>query len=155
MAADVSEFATQLRDWHQGEIAGKAFFNALADGAQSTDEVNKWSLLARLEATMADRLRAACEAASIVLPEPSNSTYLDYARQMAGNPWQSNMEILMPQLDAAVAEIRMAAEHAPAPYAQIAGEFLAHEQALAAFVSAELKGENGSPAVQSLLGQWS
>ena len=151
----MSEFESQLQDWYQGEVAGKAFFDVLANAAQSDDEANKWSLLARLEAAMAGRLSVACEQAAIALPEPSDSTYLEYARQMAGNPWQSNLEILMPQLDKAVSEIRTAAEQAPAAYADIAGEFLAHEEALAAFVSTELKGEDGSPAVQSLLRQWS
>ncbi len=152
---DVSEFESQLRNWYQSEIAGKAFFDALADGAQSDDEVNKWSLLARLEATMAERLSVACAAASIALPESSDLSYLDYARKMAGEPWRSNMEILMPQLRTAVSEIRSATRRASAAYAQIAGEFLAHEEALAAFVSAELRGEDGSPTVQSLLRQWS
>ena len=152
---DVSEFASQLQDWYQSEIAGKAFFDTLADGAQSDDEANKWSLLARLEATMAERLSAACAAASIALPEPSGSRYLDIARELAGKPWRSIMEIVMPQLRTAVSEIRTATQQAPAAHAQIAGEFLAHEEALAAFVSAELKGEDGSPAVQSLLRQWS
>ncbi len=151
----MSEFESQLEDWYQGEVWAEAVLTALANGAQSDDEAKKWSLLARLEATMAGRLRAACETASIALPEPSDSTHLDYARQMAGNPWQANMEILMPQVDEAVSEIRSTAEHAPTAYAGIAAEFLAHEEALAAFVSAELKGEDGSPAVESLLNQWS
>ena len=94
----MSEFESQLQDWYQSEIAGKAFFDIMADGTQNDDEANKWSLLARLEATMA--------------------------------------------------------QQAPAAHAPIAGEFLAHEEVLAAFVSAELKGEDGSPAVQSLLSQW-
>ena len=151
----MSEFESQLQDWYQGEIAGKAFFDTMADGAQSDDEVNKWSLLARLEATMAQRLSAECAAASIALPEASGSRYLDAARELAGKPWPAIMKLLMPQLRTAVSEIRPAAQQAPAAHAQIAGEFLAHEQALAAFVSAELKGEDGSPAVQSLLRQWS
>ncbi len=151
----MSEFESQLQDWYQSEIAGKAFFDTMADGAQSDDEVNKWSLLARLEATMAQRLSAECAAASIELPEASGSRYLDAARELAGKPWPAIMKLLMPQLRTAVSEIRTAAQQSPAAHAQIAGEFLAHEQALAAFVSAELKGEDGSPAVQSLLRQWS
>ena len=150
----MSEFESQLQDWYQSEIAGKTFFNTLADGAHSDDEVDKWSLLARLEATMAERLSEVCAAASIALPEASGSRYLDAARELAGKPWRSNMDFLMPQLQTAVSEIRTTTQQAPAAYARIAGEFLAHEEALAAFVSAELNGEDGSPAVQSLLRHW-
>ena len=151
----MSEFESQLQDWYQAEISGKAFFDTMADGAQSDEEASKWSLLARLEATMAQRLSMECEATSIALPEASGSRYLDAARELAGKPWGSVMELLMPQLETAVSEIRTEAQQAPAAHAQIAGEFLTHEEALAAFVSAELKGEDGSPAVQSLLQKWS
>ena len=152
----MSEFELQLRNWYQAEIAGEAFFDVLADGAQSDDEAGKWSLLGRLESTMAQRLSEACAAASIALPDLSSDLdYVDYARKMAGKSWRSNMEFLMPQLRRVVPEIRAAARRAPTAYADIAGEYLAHEEALAAFVSAELSGEDGSPAVQSLLRQWS
>jgi len=152
----VSEFDSQLRKWYEGEIAGIAFFDALASAAQSEDEVDKWSLLGRLESTMAERLSVTCAAASIAPPEmSSDSSYLDYARKMAGEPWRSNMETPMRQLQTAVPRIRVAAEQAPAAHADIAGEYVAHEETLAAFVSAELKGADGSPAVQSLLREWS
>ena len=151
----MSEFESQLQDWYQSEIAGEAFFSTMADGAQSDDEVDKWTLLARLEATMAKRLSVACAAASIALPEASGSRYLDVARELAGKPWRSNMDFLMRQLRTAMAELRTTTQQTPAAYGRIAGEFLAHEEALAAFVSAELNGEDGSPAVRSLLRQWS
>ena len=151
----MSVFNSQLQDRYQAEISGKAFFNTMADGAMSDEEASKWSLLARLESTMAQRLSVACDAASIALPKASGSRYLDFARELAAKPWPSIMEVLMPQLETALSEIRTEVQQAPAARAQIAGEFLTHEEALAAFVSAELKGEDGSPAVESLLQKWS
>ncbi len=152
----VSDFDTQLREWYEAEVAGKAFFSAMADAARDDAEAEKWSLLGRLEATMAERLRKACAVASVALPEqPSDSGYMDAARQMGGRPWLSNMEALKGQLQEAVIRIRSLAEQAPAAHADIAGEFLEHEEALAAFVSAEVEGEDGSPAIQSLLRKWS
>ena len=65
------------------------------------------------------------------------------------------MKALMGQLDEALIRIRSLAEGAPAVHAEIAGDFLAHEEALAGFVRAELNGEDGAPVVESLLGEWS
>lgn len=151
----MSEFDSQLRNWYEAEVAGKAFFDALAGGAPNDREADKWSLLGRLESAMAARLSTACGAASIAIPEaPSDSSYLEYARKMAGEPFRSNLETLMPQLDEAVVRIRALAETAPPAHSAIAADFVAHEEALAAFVRAELEGEDGSSAIDSLLGAW-
>ena len=152
----MTDFGSQLRKWYAGEVAGVAFFDVLANAAQNGGEALKWALLGRLESAMAERLSSACADASIALPTaPAESGFLDYAREIAGKPWQSTMEALLPQLEAAVAEVRDEARLAPPAHADIARDYVAHEEALAAFVSAELNGEDGSPAVESLLRAWS
>ena len=81
----MNDFDTQLREWYEAEISGIAFFETLARSAQEKEEVGKWSLLARLESIMAERLSARCKAAAIALPDqPSDSGYLDAARKMGG-----------------------------------------------------------------------
>jgi hypothetical protein len=120
------------------------------------DTQDKWRLLASLESAMARRLSATCAVASIALPKaPSTTSHLDYARKMAGDPWRSSMESLVPQLQQAVADIRVAASHAPAEHADIAGDYVAHEEALLAFATAEVDGGDGAPVVRSLLHNWS
>lgn len=149
-------FDEELGRWYEGEVAGAAFFHELASAAQDEAEVEKWRLLGRLESTMAERLNASCAAASIALPAtPPASGYLDYARKMAGEPWRSNMEALVPQLREAVARIRTAASQAPADFRDVAADYIAHEEALLAFATAELEAEDGAAAVQSLLDDWS
>ena len=62
---------------------------------------------------------------------------------------------LAPQIEKAVNEIRAQADEAPPAHAEISRDFLAHEEALLAFVRLELEGKDGSPAVESLLRAWS
>ena len=151
----MSDFDSVLREWYEGEIWGAAFFDLLA-GAAENDEARKWSLLGRLESATADRLRAACADASVRLSDtPADSSFLEYAKTMVELPWQTNMEGIAPQIEKAVNEIRAQADEAPPAHAEISRDFLAHEEALLAFVRLELEGKDGSPAVESLLRAWS
>ena len=150
-----SAYEEVLLSWYQAEVAGKAFFDSLAEGAENELERSKWTLLSHLEAAMAERIRVACADASITLTESADSSFIDLARQLTGQPWDSTMETLLPQLQAAIAEITEAVEAAPTAYTGIAGDFLAHEMALEAFVATELQGEDGSSAVKSMLNRWS
>lgn len=151
----MSDFDPVLKEWYEGELGGAAFFERLADAAEN-DEARKWSLLGRLESATADRLRAACAEASVPLGEaPAEPTLLEYANTMMELPWQTNMEGLAPQIDEAVHQIRTQADEAPPAHAEISRDFLAHEEALLAFVRLELEGKDGSPAVESLLEAWS
>ncbi len=150
----MSDFDSVLREWYEGEIWGAAFFDLLA-GAAENDEARKWSLLGRLESATADRLRAACADASVRLSDTrADSSFLKYAKTMVELPWQTNMEGLAPQIEKAVNEIRAQANEAPPAHAEISRDFLAHEEALLAFVRLELEGKDGSPAVESLLRAW-
>lgn len=152
----MKEFEDELRSWYEGEIAGAAFFDALARATRDDGEAEKWRVLGSLESAMAERLSATCAARSITLPETaSTSSYLDQARKMASESWRTNMEGLVPQLEVAVAEIRAAASQAPTNFAEVAEDFIAHEEALLAFANAELKGEDGTPVIESLLERWS
>ena len=145
-----------LGQWYQGEQAGFEFFQSLADAVTDETASRKWSLLAALESSMAERLRVFCDAESIPLPMPSDSTtHLDYAKQMAAESWSGCLNALEPQVEDAVKEIRSAVGDVPAEHATIAADYLAHEEALLAFLTAERAGEDGAPAVESLLQDWS
>ena len=118
------EFEDELQSWHEGEVAGAAFFGELADSARDDGEAEKWRLLGSLESSMAGRLSAACVARSITLSE-STSSVLEAARKMARRSWETNMENLVPQLEVAVAEIRAAATEAPVEFSEVAEDYVA------------------------------
>ena len=145
-----------LTQWYLGEQAGFEFFEALANAVTDEAASQKWLLLGGLESAMAERLRLFCNAESIPLPEPSDSkTHLDYAKKMAAESWLGCLDELEPQLQDAVKSIRSAQGAVPAEHAAIAADYLAHEEALLAFVTAERAGEDGFSAIESLLQDWS
>ena len=152
----MGEFNSMLRQWYEAEVAGAAFFGAMARGAKVEAEAAKWTLLGRLEATMAEQLGKTCAAESIDVPaeSPRASELLAYAQSLEGKSWQAIMEDMMPQLKDAVVEVQNETSQAPPDHAELAARFMAHEEALAAFVTAEVEGDDGSPAIDSLLCEW-
>ncbi len=152
----MNDFAKTLCDWYVGEMGGDAYFTRLAEHADATAERDKWRLLAALEQATAARLLDALTERGIAPPD--FDAYVTAAAGRAeprpGVTWRQQMLEMKPRLEQYVAQFQTARDQAPPDGSVIAGDYLAHEQALLDFVVDEIDGRDGSPVVQRLLQAW-
>ncbi len=141
-----------LKRGYLGEIAGELIFLGLAD--RYPEHRDKLELLARVEATTATELRA-------VLATAPTHDEMDQARQrgndsaaqFAAANWTDMLKSIQPYINDAVERMRAAEAEAPASMASIYQRFTAHEQALADFITLELRGEESSAPAREYLGE--
>jgi len=154
----MTDFNQRLCRWYTGELGGEAFFDAMAVDAGNDAEASKWRVLAQLEHKMGERLATALTARGVEPPEPGEraASLLAQAAALAGRGWLDIMADLESPISQFVVQIREEAAQAPDDARAIAAEYLAHEEALLAFVAAELAGEGtrSTAAADALLGAW-
>lgn len=154
----MADFNQRLCGWYTGELGGEAFFEAMAVAAGNNDEASKWRVLARLELRMGERLATALTARGIEPPDAGErpTSLLEQATALASKGWLDIMADLEAPIETFVTRIRAEAAQAPADGTAIAAEYLAHEEALMAFVTAELAGEGtrSTEAADALLAAW-
>jgi hypothetical protein len=154
----MTDFNQRLCGWYTGELGGEAFFDAMAADASNNTEASKWRVLAQLEQRMGERLATALTARAVELPEPGerSTSLLEQAAAMASKEWLHIMADLEAPIANFVARIREEAAQAPDDGRGIAAEYLAHEEALLAFIASELAGEGtrSTAAADALLEAW-
>ena len=147
----------ELLEWYGDEIAGEAFFFALAQSAAEPELAAKWRTLARLEQFVAERLRMTLEARGIRMPsaELDLRRGLQSAQEYAGLTWREALDRLRPELDRYVRDFQAAESRMPEDVQLVARFVTAHEQALLEFVTRELdhEGHHSLDAVLGLLGE--
>ena len=144
----------ELLEWHREEVSAQAMFEELALASEDAERAHKWRALARLEAHVADRLRAALAKRGVAVPSPDD----DRARRVqAGNPylklsWREAMEDMRPWIARYVCEFEAAESRMPADLLPLARFVTAHERALLDFVTRELHrgGYDSLAAVQQM-----
>ena len=153
----MQNYLTELLDWYRGEIAGEAFFSALAQRAEEPGQAAKWQTLARLEHLVADRLRPELKARGVEIPaaaadvrrgQESALEYLDL-------PWQQTLGRLRPYLDDYVREFQEAESRMPQDLQPLAQFVTAHERLLLEFVIREIDdgGRHSLDGARQLLGE--
>lgn len=150
-----TEFGLALAHAYQGEVAGQAFFETLAETASDDLARHKWRVLARLETAMQRRLRPAIVAMGLdATPDPNRIEQgEDAARRYEGLPWPTQMQSMKPILIRAIADFEALEHQARDEHREICAALTAHEQALLTFAERELAGEpNSLSTVQALLG---
>ncbi len=158
-ATEESQFdepTARLCAWYRGEAGGEAYFLAMAEHGETPDIRQKWQLLGELEHVMGKRLLAAMNELEIDTPEVAQSvqSYVERAAAGAGTGWVDSMQILVPRLETFVRNIRSEANKMPQHLANVAADYVAHEEALLDFAVAEADGRDGSAAVRELLETW-
>jgi dimethylamine/trimethylamine dehydrogenase len=153
----MQSYLTELLEWYCDEIAGEAFFEALAQSSDAPARAAKWQMLARLERYVAGRLRSELEARGIVLP----AAEIDVRRgqysalEYADLPWREVLERLRPALNGYVRDFQTAESRMPAELKPLARFVTTHEQALLEFVTSELEdgGHHSLDGALRLLGE--
>ena len=141
-----------LKRGYLGEIAGELIFLGLAD--RYPEHRAKLELLARVEATTAAELRAVLAAAPTDDEiDQAKQRGNDSAARFAASNWTDMLESLQPYINDAVERMRAAEAKAPASLASVYARFTAHEQALADFITLELRGEESSAPAREYLGE--
>ena len=150
---------TELLEWYCDEIAGEAFFLALAKSAEAPGRAAKWQTLARLEQHVAGRLQSELKARGVALPPAE----IDIRRgqysalEYADLPWREALERLRPALDGYVRDFQAAESRMPVDLMPLAQFVTAHERALLDFVTLELEGSDrhSLDGILHLLGEMS
>ena len=148
---------TELLEWYCDEIAGEAFFLALAKSADAPGRAAKWQTLARLEQHVAGRLQSELKARGVAFP----AAEIDIRRgqysalEYADLPWREALERLRPALDGYVRDFQAAESRMPADLRLLAQFVTTHERALLEFVTLELQGgdRHSLDGVLRLLGE--
>ncbi len=158
-ATEESQFdepTARLCAWYRGEAGGEAYFLAMAEHGETPDIRQKWQLLGELEHVMGKRLLAAMNELEIDTPEVAQSvqSYVERAAVGIGIGWVNSMQILVPRLETFVRNIRSEANKMPQHLANVAADYVAHEEALFDFAVAEADGRDGSATVRELLETW-
>jgi hypothetical protein len=147
----------ELLDWYRGEVAGEAFFCALADSAAEEGRAVKWRKLAQLERHVADRLRVVLEASAIPMPSATTDRHrgLKSAQEYSGLTWPETLNRLRSELVGYVRDFEEAEARMPEEVIPLARFVTDHERALLSFVLLELQadGRNSLDQVRSLLGE--
>lgn len=132
----------QLHKAYMGELFGIAFFEAFKAKATEPSEQKKWQLLIDVEIRTAELLKDYLEPLDMICP-PSDaemtSQGLKQAQKWIDLPWKPLMEALAPWIREYAEAYRRSAEGATehrAAWHMVAD----HEEALLAFVEAELNG---------------
>ncbi len=105
---------------------------------------------------MGKRLLAAMNELEIDTPDVAQSvqSYVERAAAGIGIGWVDSMQILVPRLETFVRNIRSEANKMPQHLANVAADYVAHEEALLDFAVAEADGRDGSATVRELLDTW-
>jgi len=138
--AGMQSYFAELLDAYRGEVAGEAFFTALAQQMAEPEHARKWRTLARLEQFVANRLRAVLEAEGVRIPaiEPDWQRGLRSAKEYAALSWPEALDRLLPELDRYVREFEASESRMPKNLLPLAQFVTAHERALVEFVTLEL-----------------
>lgn len=140
-AATAIDWETYVVERYRGEIFGESLFGALAERA-SGDEQRKWRVLEQLERETRERIAP-------VRAEIERTTADDPVRRaegrklgeaLASTPWLDLMASFRGELEKFVAEFERAEALAPPRGRNLARFITAHEEALLAFVVAEIEG---------------
>ncbi len=146
----------ELVDAYRGEVAGEAFFAALAEQTPDPAHAEKWRTLARLENAVAARIRGAFVALGIKVPATDSDWErgLRSVREYAELSWKEALEKMRPELDRYVNEFEAAESRMPAELLPLARFVTAHERALLRFVDMELANQSAGSlgSVLELLG---
>jgi hypothetical protein len=146
----------ELLEFYCDEIAGEAFFSALAQNSSEPQRAAQWRMLASLERMVAGRLRAALEVHGVSMPTLATDQRrgVESAQAYAGLAWGKALERLRPELDRYVSEFQAAESRMPEDLLPLAQFVTAHERALLQFVTRELDqdGKRSLDGVLALIG---
>lgn len=153
----MQNYLTELLEWYRGEIAGEAFFSALAHRTEEPRQAAKWRTLARLEHFVAARLRPVLNARGVEIPaaEADVRRGQESALEYLNLPWQEALGRLRPYLDGYVREFQAAESRMPQDLQPLAQFVTAHERVLLEFVIREIEdgGRNSLHGARQLLGE--
>ena len=143
----------ELLEWYCDEVAGEAFFSALAHSAVEPTRANKWRTLARLEQCVAGQLRSALTARDVLIPTVGMDLQrgVESAQLYADLTWHEALARLRPELEGYVRDFQAAESRMPEDLLPLAQFVTEHERALLEFVTLEL-GEDTHHSLDSVLG---
>jgi hypothetical protein len=136
----MERYVVELLEAYRGEVAGEAYFSALAQETSEPDRAHKWRTLAQLERLVANRIRAALEERGIPIPatEADWQRGLRSATEYIAMPWRDALVRLQPELDRYVRDFEVSESRMPEDLLPLAQFVTAHERALLEFVAMEL-----------------
>ena len=153
----MQRYVVELLEAYRGEVAGEAYFSALAQETSEPDHAHKWRTLAQLEHLVATRIRTALEARGIPIPATDADWQrgLRSATEYIALPWRDALARLQPELDRYVREFEVSESAMPEEFLPLAQFVTAHERALLEFVTMELErsGTDSLAAPLRLLGE--
>ncbi|HXQ64883.1 MAG TPA: hypothetical protein VN787_08505 [Steroidobacteraceae bacterium] len=140
---------------YRGEILGEALFSRLAALSDNADRRYLFSVLLQLESEAKIRLRPllARLGLSVVEDEASRREGEARAERVVAQPWLDAVRDWTTWIDGIIATYVALAREAPTADREALEYMVRHEQALAAFLAAELagKGESVAPVLSFLL----
>jgi len=151
-----SAYHQGISEMYQGELLGEALFSRAAALARSDEQRFKLCVLLQLETETKARLRplVAQLGLDLVEDEAFRAEGLRLGDELGALPWIDFLRTLERELKVYVTKYQRIADLAPVSERQVPQSMVEHEQALLAFVRAELA-EPGSPrsldAVNALL----